>query len=36
MIGKPAKSAEDVLKLLNKKVDQSKLSAEFKYDGERT
>ena len=36
MVGRAAKDAEDVLKVLGKKVDRSRLVADFKYDGERT
>ena len=36
MAGKAAKSPADVLLNLNAKVDRNRLTAEFKYDGERT
>ena len=36
MVGRAAKDAEDVLKVLGKEVDRSSLVADFKYDGERT
>jgi ATP-dependent DNA ligase len=36
MLGRPAKNPAHVLETLNKKVDQSRLCADFKYDGERT
>ena len=36
MAGKAAKSPADVLLNFNAKVDRSRLTAEFKYDGERT
>jgi len=36
MLGRAARDAEDVIKVLGKKVNHEKLSADFKYDGERT
>jgi ATP-dependent DNA ligase len=36
MTGKPAKDAADLIKSLSKKVDRGKLTADYKYDGERT
>ena len=36
MAGKAAKSPGEVLKNLNAKVDTSRLTVEYKYDGERT
>ena len=36
MVGRAAKDPEDVLKVLGKSVDRTKLVADFKYDGERT
>jgi ATP-dependent DNA ligase len=36
MLGRPAKSAKDVLASLHKSVALDRLVAEFKYDGERT
>jgi len=36
MLGRAAKDADDVIKVLGKKVRLDRLSADFKYDGERT
>ena len=36
MVGRAAKDSQDVLKVLGKSVDRTKLVADFKYDGERT
>jgi ATP-dependent DNA ligase len=36
MLGRAARDAEDVIKVLGKKVNHKRLSADFKYDGERT
>ena len=36
MLGRAARDAQDVIKVLGKKTNQACLSADFKYDGERT
>ena len=36
MVGRAAKDAQDVLKVLGKDINRSNLVADFKYDGERT
>ena len=36
MVGRPASSPSNVLEMLGKTIDRSRLVADYKYDGERT